>query len=279
MLFRHLVAACTLGATAHVFAGAAIVWEFSADWSETLNPNGVWSLLEGENPLPHVASWQSSLGGWSQPQPGWAESENGNNRLPFFFRSNGSETFAHDYAAGAIVMHSWDPVNGVGNGEGIFRWTAPYRCYVRVAGEVWIGRDIGRAVTVRVRRNGDTIASAPVASGDPYSSANPLPLNNGSGPLNVLQLEAGDTIDLLFQTIGASGEFVVLNDYVIEDIGCPPDLSLDGEIGFADLNLLLNQFNQTGDDLLADIDDDGDVDFADLNLVLSAFNLPCPDGR
>lgn len=261
------------------FAGLAIVWDFDADWSETQNPNGVWSLLEGENPLPHIASWQSSLGGWSQPQPGWAESENGNNRLPFFFRSNGSETFANDFNAGDTVIHSWDPVNGVGNGQGTIRWTAPYRCYVRLNGEVWIGRDIGRAVTVRIRRNGATVASAPVSSGDPYSSANPLPLNDGAGPLNVLQLEAGDTIDLLFESVGAAGDFVVINDYTIEDRGCPPDLSLDGEISFPDLNILLGQFNQTGDDLQADIDDDGDVDFADLNLVLSAFNLSCPDGR
>lgn len=279
MLLRHLAGASALAATAGAFGGFAIVWDFRADWSEAQNPNGVWSLLEGENLLPHVASWQSSLGGWSQPQPGWAESENGNNRLPFFFLSNGSETFVNDFDSGDTVVHSWDPVNGVGNGHAAIRWTAPYRCYVRLSGKVWIGRDIGRAVNVRIRRNSATIATAPVASGDPYSSANPLPLNDGAGPLNILQLEAGDTIDLLFETVGVAGDFVVINDYTIEDRGCPPDLSLDGEVSFPDLNILLGQFSQTGDELQADIDDDGDVDFADLNLVLSAFNLSCPDGR
>lgn len=276
MLIRSFAVLAAFAAPAS-FAGA--IWDIRADWSETQNPNGPWALLEGNQPLPHVDSWQSSLGGWSQPQPGWARSENGNNRIPFFFLSNGSEQFACDFGAGDTVMHSWDAASGTVNGQGRMVWTAPYRCYIRVRGEVWLGRDIGRSVTVFVRRNEVTLVTAPLSSGDAWSSANPFVLNSGAGPLNIVQMNAGDLIDVTFQTVSVSGEFVVLNDYTIEDIGCPPDLSLDGEIGFADLNLLLGQFNQTGDDLTADIDDDGDVDFADLNFVLSAFNLPCPDGN
>jgi len=260
------------------FAGLAIVWDIETDWSETQNPNGVWTLLEAENPLPHLDAWQMSLGGWAQPQPGWAESSDGNNRLPFFFRSNGSETFANDIGTGDLCVHTHDPSNGVGNGDSDLRWTAPYDTYVRVSGEVWMGRDIGRANDVSVQLNNVTLTTVAISSGDVWSSANPRDIADGGSALNVIRVAAGDTIDLhMVRAAAAVGDFMVFR-FRVEDIGCPPDLSNDGEISFPDLNLLLGQFNQTGENLPADINDDGTVNFADLNLILSAFNLPCPEG-
>src|SRR5439155_8718349 len=70
------------------------VYDLRTNWSDLANPNGVWTYREGSNALPHVASWQSSLGGWTSPQPGWARSENGNDRIPFWYRSNGTENFS-----------------------------------------------------------------------------------------------------------------------------------------------------------------------------------------
>lgn len=57
---------------------------------------------------------------------------------------------------------------------------------------------------------------------------------------------------------------------------CPGDVNGDGEVGFADLNIVLADFNTTGANLPGDTDGDGDVDFADLNTVVSAFNTECP---
>ncbi len=56
---------------------------------------------------------------------------------------------------------------------------------------------------------------------------------------------------------------------------CLADLDADGEVGFGDLNILLDQYNAVGLGFAGDIDGDGEVDFADLNLLLSAFNQPC----
>ncbi|MBL0922514.1 MAG: hypothetical protein IBJ10_10355, partial [Phycisphaerales bacterium] len=71
---------------------------------------------------------------------------------------------------------------------------------------------------------------------------------------------------------GAAGEFVLS---ARGTISCPGDADGDGVIGFADLNLLLSQFNSAGEGLAGDFDLDGDVDFADLNILLSAYNRPC----
>lgn len=56
---------------------------------------------------------------------------------------------------------------------------------------------------------------------------------------------------------------------------CIEDLDSSGAVGFEDLNILLNDFGQTGPDLPGSIDGDGDVDFADLNILLSAYGQAC----
>src|SRR5262245_29509841 len=106
-------------------AQAQGTYNVRTDWSETANPNGVWTYAHGSTPLPHVDSWQRTLGGWSQPQPGWARSEDTNTRLPFWFRSNGSEQFARDYLAGDIVVHTTDDGSGAGSGPATLIFTSP----------------------------------------------------------------------------------------------------------------------------------------------------------
>ena len=61
--------------------------DLKVDWSDAANPNGVWTYREGSNALPHVAWWQRNAGGWTSAQPGWADSEDGNDRAPFWFKS------------------------------------------------------------------------------------------------------------------------------------------------------------------------------------------------
>lgn len=56
---------------------------------------------------------------------------------------------------------------------------------------------------------------------------------------------------------------------------CTGDIDGDDLVTSTDLNALLAQFGQTGDDLSADLDDDGDVDSADLNTLLAAFGSAC----
>lgn len=52
----------------------------------------------------------------------------------------------------------------------------------------------------------------------------------------------------------------------------PGDANGDGVVNFADLNIVISNFNTSGPGIPGDLDGDGDVDFADLNEVLSNFN-------
>ena len=56
---------------------------------------------------------------------------------------------------------------------------------------------------------------------------------------------------------------------------CPGDLNGDGVVNFADLNILLGAFGQSGAGIPADINEDGVVNFADLNILLTAFGTVC----
>ncbi len=58
---------------------------------------------------------------------------------------------------------------------------------------------------------------------------------------------------------------------------CPGDVDGDLFVGFADLNIIVSNFNAQGapGELPGDIDADGLVGFSDLNTVISAFNTDC----
>jgi len=57
---------------------------------------------------------------------------------------------------------------------------------------------------------------------------------------------------------------------------CPGDLTGDGDVDFADLNLLLSNYGQAvAPGLFGDIDESGTVDFVDLNLLLSTYGSGC----
>ncbi len=49
------------------------------------------------------------------------------------------------------------------------------------------------------------------------------------------------------------------------------DINLDGDVTFADLNIVLSTWGQSGPNLPADVDNDGFVGFSDLNAVISDF--------
>lgn len=80
--------------------------------------------------------------------------------------------------------------------------------------------------------------------------------------------------DLRFQNASAeSGAFSIAPGGYSQP--CPGDANGDGEVDFADLNIVLNQFGQTGAGLAGDINADGAVNFADLNTLLGNYNSGC----
>ncbi|MBI1189956.1 MAG: hypothetical protein GC200_04650 [Tepidisphaera sp.] len=258
-------------------------FNLQADWSDAANPNGPWSFTQNGVPLPHVNAWQQQLGGWSQPQPAWALSQDATNRLPMFMRSNGSETFAHDWAAGNVVVHSTDGFNGQGDGTAVINFTLPFDATFNIHGGVWIGRDIGRSVDWNLVIGGSTVTGGTVSSGDPYSSANPLPFASGfggAGPLSGVA-PAGTVIALTLPTHGGSpaGDFIVIDLTIDLQHTCIPDLNRDGVADQGDVDYLINVIaggaNPTGID--PDFNGDGVADQGDIDGLINAIaGAPCP---
>ena len=192
------------------YLSRAVTYDLTADWSDTSNPNGVWSYNEDGNPLPRVISWESDFStGWGQD--GWAVSANGTDRVPFWFRSNGLEFFTHDWIMGDIVVHTQDDTSGIGNGPANVTWTSPGNGTANISGAVWMGRNIGRANHWRVLVDGTTLTEGDISSGDAYDRSNPFDLSTGSGGPSVLEnvpVSVGTIIALQLEHTSLFGDFV-----------------------------------------------------------------------
>ncbi|MBI1369246.1 MAG: PEP-CTERM sorting domain-containing protein [Planctomycetes bacterium] len=214
-MIKTFTFACAIIASVLAVSPAqAVLFNLKTDWSESANPNGPWSLNEGANALPHVDAWQKMIGGWATDQPGWARSEDGSDRLPFWFQSNGNETFGHDWVTGDIVVHATDPANGAGNGLANVTWTAPSAGLIDILGGVYLGRDIDRSVDWRLRLNGTLLTGGSLFSGDLFDSGEPFEFSAGSGGANAvlaLAVSAGDVVTLEFERTSVSGDFVVVD--------------------------------------------------------------------
>jgi len=187
-----------------------VVWDVAEDWSDASNPTGPWTYAEGTNALPHVDWWERDLGSFSSAQPGWADSEDGTDRIPFWFKSNGVIPGAFDWQAGDVVVHTTDDANGIGNGPANLIWTSPIDGFVTVAGAVWIAREIGRGNDWAIFENDEELTHGNVASGDPYSRAAPFDFVDGSGgaqALAAIPVSVGDTVRLQLAKSSQYGDF------------------------------------------------------------------------
>jgi hypothetical protein len=222
----------------------ADIHDLQADWSDTANPNGPWTLRQGNTPLPHVNDWH--LAGWTTPQPGWARSENAGIGLPFFFKSVVTDADGHDWATGQIVVHSTDSVNGSGSGPANIRFVVPEPGSLTIHGGVWIGREIGRSVSWTLFLNGTALTSGSVSSGDPYSSGNPLAFSAGSGgsaAVTDVHVSVNDSLVLRFNSDNPNaGDFVGIDLRVEINPLCPADVGTQGGTPGSDGQLDNNDF-------------------------------------
>jgi hypothetical protein len=208
-----LVIAALVGALAHSAGEAQTcgVDSLVADWSNVSNPNGVWSYNAGDEPLPYVEAWRRNLGSFGYPQPGWARSEETDTRIPFFYQSNGTETFENDIERCDVVVHSQDDNVGVGNGPANLVWTAPSSATVSIRGAVWLARDIGRSNDWKLYHNETLLSQGSLTSDDVYSRVEPFPFADGSGGIAAITdiaVEEGDQLRLELVRTSDSGELV-----------------------------------------------------------------------
>ncbi|MCC6676053.1 MAG: hypothetical protein IT436_02810 [Phycisphaerales bacterium] len=214
-------AAGVLLTCAAALPAAGQTYDLRSDWSDSINPNGRWSYREAANPLPKVASW--APGGWTTPQPAWASGQvPAIPHIPAFLRSNGTETFAHDWITGDVMFHTTDSGSGPGLGTANIAWTSPVDGVITISGAVWIGRDIGRTQQWVLRHNAAALAQGIIASGDVYSRANPFTFAAGAAvPAALIDraVSRGDEIRLEGSPVASPGDFIAADFTVLVCIG------------------------------------------------------------
>lgn len=221
-------------------AARAQSYDLKFDWSNAHNPSGAWTYREGARPLPPIGNWDpSSSTNWMSPQGGWAlgPSHGGLNgggggpgATPFLFKSNGAETFDHDWVAGDIILRTRDAADGTGNGaagtgsggpgtgngHANFVWVSPLDGLVTFTGTVWPGRSPTTFHEFMLNQNGTGIWYEGLSSSSNYTRADPL-----SFQITNQAVLRGDPIE--FKAVnsqpGSHGDFFGVNLNIIVCIG------------------------------------------------------------
>lgn len=179
------------------WSGAA-TFDLKTDWSDGSNPNGTWSYNVSGSPAGATFRTGDT---WGTPQPSWGT-------IPGWFKSNGTEAFAHDWIAGDVITHS----TAVGAFTDIV-WTNPSNGNYDIAGNIWCTREIGRFNNWEVRVAGTVVASGFVGTGDPFDRNSPMPFSVGAlpGALNNVFIAAGQNVQLRVSGADANGDYAGVN--------------------------------------------------------------------
>lgn len=200
--FWPAAGACLAALLAATPASAlTVIYDASADFSDSQNPNGVWSYLQGSTPMGHFIGnaanpmdlaygngyWGTGTNLWfSTPEIGKVTLDG--SAVPSFNDA--------DFLAGDIVVHSTNP--GMGAPVAV-EWTAPSAGTASVDIVAWYAHsNVVRANDVTVLLNGVSIGSGVLT-----------PTDNRLAPLSfqfaALEVAAGDVLRLQFTPSAGQG--------------------------------------------------------------------------
>jgi hypothetical protein len=188
-------------------ASTIVTYDLGTDFSNTSNPNGVWSFLQGTTALPLMAQPTDSnplnpaaANGYFGVSANFAvapfvleASENGSAASPF---TN------NDFLAGDVLVHSTNP----GAGAPVFvDWTAPGAGTITLSGEVWyahspVTRSNDYSLTLG---GGSSLASGTVTNGDGLNAPSTFAITTSMTvtPGEVLALELTPTAGQTFGSL------------------------------------------------------------------------------
>jgi hypothetical protein len=129
-----LVASTAFAAPA---AALIIVYDNDLDFSNTNNPAGTWSYLQGNSLLSQQAAVPNPQLALAVPNGYWGASSSSINSSMMLPTANGSVTGLwsdSDFLAGDMLLRTTDPNTG---GPMILAWTAPSAGSFTYAGEIW----------------------------------------------------------------------------------------------------------------------------------------------
>ncbi|MCC6358497.1 MAG: hypothetical protein IT450_07135, partial [Phycisphaerales bacterium] len=169
------------------------VYDLSADWSDTQNPFGVWSLKKSETALFTINQpdfFGPGLPAWADdPIPGTAH-------VPMWARWAAAPSWLNP---GDIVMHCAES-GRTGTDYTSVVWTAPDAGVAVISGALWTDTNpccTGRQARWEIRKNDLVLSSALIVTGGPYSRTNPLPVSAGSGGCSSRFWQSGSIPELL----------------------------------------------------------------------------------
>jgi hypothetical protein len=193
-----MVAIVSLLAVAQL-SRADTLYSLSTDWSNTSNPNGVWSYNQGSSPLAsHQTNWAGTGG------DGWTTSTSGINP-PAWLQQNGSPVLPN-LAIGDVFVHSSNGSDANAN----VTWTSPASGTIDISGQAWdVEHQTGRDDAWTLSLNNIPIAFRGSIVGVAKNSAaanfanNPIPHS-----LNNLLVSTGDVVRFeIHETTGQAGHF------------------------------------------------------------------------
>ena len=215
-----ILSAAWLGA-----AVSPVYWDLTEDWSDSINPNGVWSYNDAAgNPIiTHVDNW---VGMHGAGQPAWAPS---NDDVPGWAKINGDVSSWADLPIGCIDTHNPSSLT----------WTSPRNDTILISGGLWVGPDRDRTVDWSIQHNSLTLTSSiePI-NHDSGSSDSPVPFSDGSGGSDALlvSVNAGDFIK--FNIGGGEHTGITVK---IRDAG-NPNLYTDDVINWQDFSIFSTEW-------------------------------------
>jgi hypothetical protein len=118
---------------------ATVTYDLASDFSDTDNPNGVWSFDQGTTPLPfrNAPTDSNALNGAAEN--GYFGVASDFSTAPFILQAteDGSSATGYsddDFVTGDVLVHSTSP----GGGAPVFiDWTAPSAGTITFSGQVW----------------------------------------------------------------------------------------------------------------------------------------------
>jgi len=207
------------GATEKVAASEAPrTYNLTADWSNSTNPNGVWSYNLDNEPMAELQTYWWGQAGWGGGPPGDGCIMKGNAPKEGTKDPTGRlQTQAHDWQDGDVMMHSLSTPYG---GETRFvnaSWTSPADGTIDISGRAWDGqifpeRDIIWSLIV----DGQTIAERSSVRGifrtDKAAkfSANVV----GNRSLTGISISKGAVVELRVATVTDYGHFVGVEEQI-----------------------------------------------------------------
>jgi hypothetical protein len=213
-------------------ASAALpsVYNVNTDWSDTDNPNGVWSYNYGNSPIPVHQTFFWGGAGWGIYDFGEASLLKGNPIPTGTPDPFGSTTPAvHDWLPGDVMMHAISIPYG---GDTTFinvRWTSPGDGTIDITGRAWDGmiqpyvdRDVAWALLVGGQTIAEHLSTVGVFRGDAAAQFgnNLLPGKSLTG----IPVLTGDIVEFRLMTDTYYGQFVGLEENItlVPEIGSAP---------------------------------------------------------